>query len=148
MTIMMTLGDFQFSINTAAYDQLRSNSSYTWSSKERVGQYAAKQFTGYGEESKTLSGVIYPEYFGDRTQIDKMRDIAAKGEPLLLVSGLGDVFGRWCIESIEENGEIFAQSGVPRKQSFTLSISFFDDGETADTLDDLDDLGKLIVVCF
>jgi phage protein U len=52
-----------------------------------------------------------------------MKDSADRGEPLLLVDGLGQIWGRWVILQIEETREVFLKNGVPRKISFRLSIS-------------------------
>jgi len=51
-----------------------------------------------------------------------MRAAADIGQPLLMVSGLGAVLGRWVIEKIDEKQTVFASAGVPRKQEFTLSL--------------------------
>ena len=79
-----------------------------------------------GDETMQLPGVIYPEYRGGFQQIEAMRRIAALGQPLLLVDGLGKLWGRWVIESIDEKQSLFAAFGAPRKQEFTLSLARFD----------------------
>ena len=46
----------------------------------------------------------------------------------MLVDGNGFIHGRWVMLSVEEQADIFAPGGVPRRQSFTLQLRFFDDG--------------------
>jgi phage protein U len=58
--IMMQLGAFKFSLNTAAYQSLSHSTGYRWQGQERFGQLPAQQYTGPGEDSVTLSGDIYP----------------------------------------------------------------------------------------
>lgn len=126
MNIMMQLGSFQFSIMTAVYQELIRKNEYKWPSQHRFGQRPSRQFVGVGDETMQLPGVIYPEYRGGFKQVEAMRRIAARGQPLLLVDGLGKLWGRWVIESIDEKQSLFAAFGAPRKQEFTLSLARFD----------------------
>lgn len=120
--IMLQLGSFQFSVNTAAYQDLRRSTQYKWATQDRFGQAPARQFTGYGDDSITLQGVIYPEYRGGLGQLDQMRAIARSGQPQLLVDGNGRIMGRWVIEQVDEGQTVFAINGQARKQEFTLQI--------------------------
>lgn len=126
MNIMMQLGSFQFCIMTAVYQELIRKNEYKWPSQHRFGQRPSRQFVGVGDETMQLPGVIYPEYRGGFQQIEAMRNLAARGQPLLLVDGLGKLWGRWVIESIDEKQSLFAAFGAPRKQEFTLSLARFD----------------------
>lgn len=119
---MMQLGGFQFGISTAAYQELSRRSSYRWAQQDLYGRLPGLQHTGQGEETITLSGVIYPEYRGGFTQVEQMRTLAGEGQPLSLVSGSGTLLGRWVIESVEEKQVTFAAYGMPRKQEFTLQL--------------------------
>lgn len=125
--VMMTLGDFQFGIATAAYEELTRTTEWRWPSQERFQQLPALQYVGPGGDTITLPGVIYPEYRGGLGQLAAMRTLANKGEPMTLVSGTGSVLGRWVIERLEEKQTVFAERGVGRKQEFTLSLRKFDD---------------------
>ncbi|WAW09275.1 phage tail protein [Oxalobacter vibrioformis] len=140
MNIMLSLGGFQFSLNTAAYQELVRSTAYRWASHDRLAQPAAKQFTGPGDDSMSLTGVIYPEWRSTRFQLDNLRSLAARGQPLLLVSGVGAVLGRWVIDKIDERQNIFAGYGIARKQGFTISIQYFDAGQQAGLLDALESL--------
>lgn len=126
--IMLQLGDFQFGISTAAYQDLSRSTKYRWPAQERFSQIAARQFTGPGDDTITLTGTIFPEYRGGTFQIEDMRTEAALGQPLMMVSGRGDVMGRWVIEEITEKQSVFAAQGVARRQEFTLQLTKFDDG--------------------
>ena len=123
--IMMMLGGFQFCILTAAYQELNRHSEYKWPSHHRFGQRPSSQFVGIGEETITLAGIIYPEYRGGFQQVEQMRSMAGRGQPLLLVDGLGKLWGRWVIEAIDEKQSLFAAFGAPRKQEFNLQLRRF-----------------------
>lgn len=123
--IMMALGVFQFSIQTAVYQELNRHTEYKWPSQHRFGKRPSSQFVGKGEDTITLPGVIYPEYRGGFQQIERMRSIAGRGQPLMLVDGLGKIMGRWVIESIYEKQSLFAAFGAPRKMEFTVALRKF-----------------------
>ncbi len=122
-SVMLQLGSFQFSVNTAAYQELRRRTEYRWPSQDRFGKMPALQFTGPGGDSITLTGVIFTEYRGGTGQVERMRAQAGRGKPLLLVDGYGRIMGRWVVESIEETQSTFAAFGRPRKQQFTVQLS-------------------------
>lgn len=124
--IMMALDVFQFSIQTAVYQELNRHTEYKWPSQHRFGKRPSSQFVGKGEDTITLPGVIYPEYRGGFQQIERMRLLAGLGKPLMLVDGLGKIMGRWVIESIDEKQTLFAAFGAPRKMEFTVALRKFD----------------------
>lgn len=127
-TVMLQLGPYQFGLSTAAYQELTRTTEYRWPAQERFGQLAARQFTGPGDDSISLTGIIIPEFRGGTFQLDDMRAAAADGMPLMMVSGRGDIMGRWVIERVEEKQSIFAEQGVARRQEFGLQLRKFDDG--------------------
>jgi phage protein U len=123
MSVMMALGPYRFALATSAYQQLKRSIEYRWQSQDRIGNNPAMQFIGPGKEQIGFEGVIYPEFRGGLGQIENMKLAADVGEPLLLVDGLGQVWGRWVILQIEETREIFFENGIPRKINFSLTIA-------------------------
>lgn len=121
-SVMMQLGSFQFSITTAAYQDLRRRTEYRWPAQDLYGRMPALQFTGPGGDTITLTGTIYTEYRGGIGQLDAMRALASRGQPQLLVDGTGRILGRWVIEGIDEGQSVFAAAGRPRKQEFALQL--------------------------
>lgn len=121
-SVMLKLGSFQFSIGTAAYQELSRKATYNWASQDRFGRMPNLQFVGKGEETISLAGVIYPDYRGGFAQLDRMREIAGQGLPQLLIDGSGKLLGRWVILSVDEKQSTFAAAGMPRKQEFTLEL--------------------------
>lgn len=119
---MLQLGAYQFSISTAAYQDLARSTQYRWAAQERHGQHDDLQFTGPGPDTITLSGVVYPDWRGGTTQPASMRELGATGVPHLLVDGLGVVHGLWVIEQVDERQAAFGAAGQPRKQEFTMKL--------------------------
>ncbi len=125
--IMLSLGSYQFSISTAAYDDFSRSTSWRWPAQDRAGRAPARQFTGKGEDTITLSGVIFAEQ-GGVGQVEALRNVADTGEPQILVDQLGFIRGKWCIENITEKQSGFFSDGVARKQEFTVQLSAYGDG--------------------
>lgn len=131
--VMMILGDYEFSVDAAVYQEFQRSTVYRWASQERLNRAPALQFVGVGEDQINLNGVIYPHYKGGIDQIKTMRESAAKGESLTLVvapSLTGEVLGEWCIMSITETQRLFFPGGVPKEMQFSISLSYY--GEDLD----------------
>jgi phage protein U len=129
---MMVLGDYIFSLNTLVFQEWARTTEWKWPAQERMGQLAAKQFTGRGEDALELPGVIYPDYKGDIQSLDELRAMANDGLPYDLTDSMGFYQGRWVINRLDEKQTHHKTDGTPRKVEFTLRLSIFDDGTTAD----------------
>jgi len=96
--------------------------TYPWVEQTRLGRKPAMQIPADEATEMTLEGMIFPDWRGGLAQIDHMRAAASRKQPLMLVSGMGRIFGFYVIMSIEEKASIFKRSGAPRKQEFTLTL--------------------------
>lgn len=132
MPSMMVLGDYIFSINTLVFQEWKRTTEWKWPNQERFGQLGAKQFTGRGEDSLELPGVLYPNYKGDINGLETLRNMADDGKPYLLVDSMGYMLGRWVIERLDETQTHHQFDGKPQKVDFTLRLSLFDDTVPAD----------------
>jgi hypothetical protein len=122
---MAQLGQYQFSLETAAFDQLKRATEYLWKGQNRIGRRPAQQFLGMGEETITLQGTIYPHFRGGLGQLDTMRAAAGRGEPLALIYAFetaGQYAGRWCIRSISDERSVPMRNGAARKIDFALTL--------------------------
>ncbi len=125
--VMMQLGEFQFSIASAAYQSLQRKTQYAWQSQDRLNNHSVWQYTAKPQESLQLDGVIYPQHKGGARQIETLREQAALGEALILVDGMGLVYGQWVILSVEETQSTFNPIGMPLKQTFKLELKRYGD---------------------
>ncbi len=121
--MLLSLGDFQFSVDSAAYDRLTIKAEYPWSKAERLGSVPQLQAVGKEHRTISISGAVFPSYnnVGDY-QIESIRELAAKMTPQILVAGDGKNLGKWCVISISEDDSCFFEQGTPRKQSYTLEL--------------------------
>ena len=118
----MALGDYRFSLETAPYQSLVRSTEYRWQAQDRVGRRPAQQYLGIGQDEVTLEGTIYPEFRGGLGHLDRMREEAERGAPLLMTDSTGRVWRRWVISRVEETQPVFAVAGTPRKVEFGLQL--------------------------
>ena len=125
--MMLSLGDFQFSVDTAAYDELTLKAEYPWATVNRLQNTPQLQAMGKETRSISLQGTVYPTYRGSGAeQIENLREAAAQMEPQFLVAGDGRSLGRWVVKSIAQTDSVFFSDGVPQKQEFSLELERFD----------------------
>ncbi|WP_368900348.1 phage tail protein [Mixta calida] len=130
--VMMMLGDFAFSVDTTAYNQLKRDASWNWSEQERIGKQSILQYTGKSGRTVTFSGETHA-FFGNGTgATDDLFDIGEQTQPQLLVSGVGDVLGWWVITEFSDETSSFLPGGAPRKKTWTMTIKHY-----ADNLSDI-----------
>ena len=127
--VMLKLGEFKFSVNTAAYKTLRKTSEYRWNRNERIGNDPALQYAGSGAKKISLNGIIYPHYKSGINQIDYIKNIAEKGKALLLTAApkinQGIVLGKWVIKKVEETESLHIKGGFPQKIEFGISLEYY-----------------------
>lgn len=116
-----------FNLDTAAFDELRRSSAFRWASQERLTRRPAQQAIGMGDEKLTLKGAIFPGFRGGIEQLDTLRTLGGKLQPMTLTTGYGDVLGTWCMTSVEEEQSALLAGGIPRKQGFTLEFVRYGD---------------------
>lgn len=127
--MMMSLGQFVFSLPSLAYQELQRQTEWKHPSTSRVGERDAHQYTGKGEESITLSGWIAPALAGKISSIDDLRAMADQGESYVLVEGTGKIYGQFVITNISDGRSIFFVDGMPRKVDFSIQLKRVDRGD-------------------
>ncbi len=125
----MALGDYRFSIDTAAYERLTRTFEYRWQQQDRLGRKPAMQYLGPGAASMQMEGTILPHFKGGLGQIDAMRTEADKGEKLRLVDSLGVNWGYFVIKRIEETRTRPIATGQPRRIEFRIEIADYGDDD-------------------
>jgi len=123
--IMMQLGNFQFSIQTAAYQELRRNAEYRWAELNRIAHRPSLQFVGVGKDEIELRGVILPTFQGGIHQMDILRSYAQKGKTQTLTTGRGENWGPWCVLAITDEQRQMTFKGTPLRIEFTLRLSYY-----------------------
>lgn len=139
--MLFSLGQFTFGLLTLPTDQLRRQTAWRHPSNSRVGARPARQSLGPGEDSINLSGVLAPEFKGSTRSLLTLREMANSGKAWALVSGAGEVFGAWVIESLSETRTVLIDNGAARRIEFDLQLAAVDD-ERADPSGGVDPWGE------
>jgi len=124
MDVLLSWGEFQFSIESLAYDSLSIASEQRWVSVERILRIPAMQNMGAGSKPIKISGVTFPQLSKKADAISELRGLFEKGLPHMLTSGgsEGRVFGEFVLTNIDENTSAFLPGGQYRKNSVSLSF--------------------------
>lgn len=136
--VLLQLGEFSFCVTMAVHQELSRNTDYDWQSQRRLMRVPARQYIGEGDDSITLPGVIYCEYMGGVGQMDVIRAMAKKGDPYLLIDGMGQLLGEYCILSVSEKGTDFDENGQPRKIEFSVNLGVYGDDSSGSDLEEVD----------
>ena len=123
---MLALGLFVFELRTLPFQQMRRSSNVRYAKNDRVGAAPGYQFLGPGEDSITLSGVLYPELTGGKWDLTVLRMMMESGDAWVLLGGDGRYYGEWVIESVDETGQEFMSDGSARKIEFSLALKRVD----------------------
>lgn len=119
---------YYFNLDTAAFDELRRQTSFRWAGQERLTRSTAQQAVGLGDEKISIKGAIFPGFKGGLGQLQALRSIGRQLQPLTLTSGYGEVLGTWCLTGVDEDQSNLLAGGIPRKQGFSLEfVSYGDD---------------------
>lgn len=127
--MMAALGQFVFGLPTLAYTELQRSLEWRHPSNSRVGNRPARQYVGQGDDKITLTGLLVPEFMGDRKALDRLTEMANAGKAYNLCTGgsSAEPMGAWVIESISYTGSRFVREGVARRVEFTINLTRVDD---------------------
>lgn len=125
--MLMSLGEFVFSIDSALFSQLQRRRSWRHPSNDRFGARAASQFAGPGDEIVTVSGLVAPGQLGRREALDELAGMADEGAAWPLLDGEGDVYGDYVITDLDETTRAFLPNGQAIVVDFTLTLRRVDE---------------------
>lgn len=125
--VMLMVGNFKFSLNTAAFSEMTRTTGAAWGTVPRIGQYDAMQFTGPGPDTLELPGVIFPDMFGYSSTLDQLRYMMLQGQPYRLILGDGSIIGLWAITGIRETKSSFKSDASARRIEFSVSLAKYAD---------------------
>ncbi|CAM3104947.1 phage tail protein [Cupriavidus taiwanensis] len=125
--MMMALGQFVFSLDTAPYQDFQQQIGWRHPANSRTGRRPARQFLGPDDETITLAGVLAPEVTGGDDSIEDLRKLGDSGEAHVLIEGTGRYYGLFVVETMQVTRTYFFQDGKARRIEFTLKLARVDD---------------------
>lgn len=121
--MMLSLGTFVFSLTTAPYRELQRQRNWKHRTSSRVGVRDASQYTGPGDDTITLNGMVAADNrIGTLASIDDLAKMGDVGDAYVLVDGMGSVYGAYIIDSLNETATYHTPEGIARKIEFNLSL--------------------------
>jgi phage protein U len=132
--MMMSLDQFVFSLATVPYKELQRQRNWKHRTSSRVGARDSSQFTGVGDDSITLNGLLAPDNdIGSADSLDQLAKMGDVGDAYVLVDGTGTVYGAYVIDSLNETQTYHTKEGTARRIEFNLTLKRVDDDKLGAT---------------
>lgn len=128
--VLMSLGEFEFSIDTAAYNSLKRTMEWRWEPQPLIGKSDLLQYTGKPARTVSLEGEVHAG-FRDGKGLDALDDLVRMLDdhpaPQLLVSSSGDVLGYFVCTNYSDTTTSFQPGGAAKHKTFTLELKYYGD---------------------
>jgi len=118
----MALGQFVFRALGFSFQTQGRGLETPWAEIDVAGRFDALQWTGPKSESFSIAGVIFDPEFGGQETLDGLRQAAANGIPLMLVTRSGKVGGRHVVTGVTEDRSEVRGSGDARLNRYTIEL--------------------------
>lgn len=127
--IPLKLGDHEFIVTKTCYNKLSRVRQYNYVEHDRTNDVKRIRYQSRNPEQIDLDGVIMTYLSGKKGLefCDKLALDAEKGEPLLLVDGLGKFHGKFAVTRISDTKEHALLDGIPQKITFKITIREYND---------------------
>lgn len=135
-TPLLGLGPHIFEIAPLNFQEIERVTETLWPSISRFGGRPGRQFTGYGDDRITISGLLYPDEVGGRSEYEAIRVTQAAAQPVTMMgwaiglSTAASVFGRVVILSVGDTQSAINRQGYGRRIEFSIEVApFHGDGK-------------------
>lgn len=120
----MALDGFVFSLSEGTpYEGFQRVSAGGWVSVPRYSQKPLSQNTSPQLDTIRITGTWFK---GDgMANMDSLRDLQAKRQPVILTDGYGKNLGQWSIKSLQEKQERIIDDGTAIVLTFTIELEEF-----------------------
>lgn len=130
MTPLLSLGPHVFQVTALNYQSMTRVTEAKWPAIARFGTYPGRQFTGFGEDSVTIEGLLFPHEFDDREHYEALRLTQAAKRPVTMMGWAAggvaaQIFGRVVILKIEDTQSRIDRAGQGRRVEYTLTLAPF-----------------------
>ena len=125
--MMMIYGMFVFQLSTLPHQQIQQSRNWTHVKNERLNRSASWQYIGAGDDTITLSGLLYPEITGGEVSLTALTSQAYVGRPWPLIDGVGQIYGMYVITGLNTTRSELDRYGRARKIEFTVTFERVDE---------------------
>ncbi|EHD7191586.1 phage tail protein [Escherichia coli] len=120
--MMMIYGMFVFQLSTLPHQQIQQSRNWRHVKNERINRSASWQYIGAGDDTITLSGLLYPEITGGEVSLTALTTQAYAGRPWPLIDGVGQIYGMYVITALNTTRSELDRYGKARKIEFTVTF--------------------------
>lgn len=125
--MMMIYGMFVFQLSTLPHQQIQQSRNWRHVKNERINRSASWQYIGAGDDTITLSGLLYPEITGGEVSLTALTSQAYVGRPWPLIDGVGQIYGMYVITGLNITRSELDRYGRARKIEFTVTFERVDE---------------------
>lgn len=118
----IALGPYQFQALGFHMTDLTRDLQTPWAEIDVAMRFDALHWTGPKSDSVTIKGVLFPEEFGGMAALNGIAASAKAGRPLMLVTGAGDVGGRFVVTALTEDWSFIDAAGRPRRDAYQITL--------------------------
>lgn len=118
----IALGRFAFQSLGFGMSELTRDLQTPWAEIDVAGRMNALHWTGPKSDAVTIKGVLFPHEWGGLQTLAGLAAAARDGEPLMLVTGSGDVGGYHVVMSISEDWTFIDARGQPRRDAYSIAL--------------------------
>ena len=119
--MMMIYGMFVFQLSTLPHQQIQQSRNWRHVKNERINRSASWQYIGAGDDTITLSGLLYPEITGGEVSLTALTSQAYVGRPWPLIDGM------YVITGLNTTRSELDRYGRARKIEFTVTFERVDE---------------------
>lgn len=132
MIPVLGIGPHVFEILPLSLQRIDEVTRAKWPSVARFGRSAARQFTGLGDDSFRIEGLIFNEEWGGHDEYIALKLTQRQGVPVDLVgwgpgAAYARVYGAVVLLDVGARHESIGLGGVGRKITFTIEMAPFGD---------------------
>ncbi len=124
---LLRLGPHSFEIAPLNFQELSRETEVKWPAIPRFGGKPTRQMTGEGENDLTISGLLYPDDFGGRAELEALRATQLARKPVIMAGWAAGtsvvVWGKVAILKIHDKQTYINERGQGRKVSFKIDIA-------------------------
>jgi phage protein U len=120
--VIARLGSVEFSVLAGSFEVLQRRTTWRIDRPDPIDGMGTPVHRGRLDDAITLSGVVFPGYVGGLSSVERLRELGDGGEPQTLVDGEGTIYGRWLIESVDEEATLHTPTGKPRRLAYSVTL--------------------------
>jgi len=120
--MLLSIGPLVFDIAPFNAREIRHQAAEDFARHDVIGAMRPHEHLGPGDESWSISAVLFPEKFGALSSLDVLHGIRKGAVPQLMVRGDGAVLGFVLVTAVSETSTYLDAGGVGRMIEVEITV--------------------------